>query len=163
MMAAKVYYHIVQKVPFRVFYHYCNETGKKARREARRKAVMLAAVMFVGMLFGVLLQIAFVEIFCLVMGTMYLIFNNVFWYAACRRRYKANKMLSEGEQKLNFYADSFTVKWDREKGEYPYHKLKHIKEADDAFYLMVNDNAGQIVVKKQCPEDLITFLRTKVR
>jgi hypothetical protein len=120
--------------------------------------MILAAVMFAAALIGWLFQITFVVLFCSIMGVLYLVFNNVFWRQAVRRQYKKNKMISTGEQRLAFYKDSFSVKWEKERGEYPYKKLMKIDEDDDAFYLMVNEHAGQIVMKKACDEDLKHFL-----
>ena len=77
--------------------------------------------MFAGALAGILLKISFVALFCMIMGVLYLVFNDVFFRKAVRKRYKDNEMLSTGEQKLSFFKDSFSVKWDKEKGEYPYH------------------------------------------
>lgn len=167
-MAEKRMYQISQKIPFRAYYRYCTHIGKEEQYASRKKTLLLALVMFIGALVGTLLKIAFVMIFCFVMGVMYLIFNNVFWYQACKRRYRQNKMLSTGEQKLSFFKNSFSVKWEKQKGEYPYHKLVKVIDEKDAFYLMVNEKSGQIVMKDACSEELTHFLeglvnRTKYR
>ena len=158
-MAEKRFYQISQKIPFQADYRYCCHIGKEEQYASRKRTLILAVVMFAGALAGILLKISFVALFCMIMGVLYLVFNDVFFRKAVRKRYKDNEMLSTGEQKLSFFKDSFSVKWDKEKGEYPYHKLHKVIEEKDAFYLMVNEKAGQIVMKNACSEDLQHFLR----
>ena len=62
--------------------------------------------------------------------------------------------------RVRFYEDRFETQNDTSHGVHEYKKILNVIENDTAFYLEVEKGRSVIIQKKNCSEELITFLRT---
>lgn len=154
-------YHITQHIPLKTYRHYCDVMHPEVRKKARTDSFKYAGAMGILLVVSIWSGAYFLIVFSAVTAALFLIFNDAFWRRNIRRSYNENKMISQGEQKLTFLDEAFIVHWEDHKGSYPYKKLKHVISENDAFYLMPDDNNGQIVLKSACSPELISFLESK--
>ncbi len=76
-----------------------------------------------------------------------------------KTNYNSNKQLTKTVAKMEFYENEFIEKTDRSNAAIKYEDLYRIIESKTNFYLMVAKNQGAIIVKKNCTEDLIEFIK----
>ena len=152
---------IEQHITFRDYLTYCRKIGKDGRRKQQKMDMFLSLLMFIGALIGYCLNISIILIFGMTGGVLFFFMSLFMWMFDALRQYRLNKMISKDTRKITFYDDSFSVKWHDEKGDCKYDRLAFIAEDENAFYLMVNNGSGEIVLKRSCSPDLIVFLQEK--
>lgn len=161
MAGKKVLFEISQHVTFRDYLKYCRLTGRKARARRRNLDLVIALLMAAGALIGWRMNSGVIMVFGISAAVLFLFMAMFLWYFEALRMYRGNRMLSTGSRRISFYEDHFTVRWQREKGDCSYRRLKRILEDGNAFYLMVEEGSGEIVLKRSCSAELIRFLTEK--
>lgn len=161
MAKKKAQYEITQHVTFRDYLKYCRLASQKARVRRRRLDLGLAVLMAAGAAAGWLMDSGIIMVFGISASVLFLFMALFLWYFEALRMYRANRMLSTGSRRISFYEDYFTVRWQQEKGDCSYRRLKRVLEDENAFYLMVEEGSGEIVLKRCCSPELIRFLQAK--
>lgn len=154
-------FRIEQHITFRDYLTYCQTVGKEGRKKQQKLDLLLTLVMLIGAVAGYYFHISIILVFGLTGGVLFLFMTLFMWIFDALRQYRQNKMLSKDTRKITFYDDSFSVKWHDEKGDCSYSRLASITEDSNAFYLMVNSGSGEIILKRECSPELITFLKEK--
>lgn len=152
-------YKVVQKITLKMFKNYCKTINKQGYQRKRKDAYMTGVALLIIACLGWYIRLKFVAAFFVCLSLLYWIFPNLYWNKHIKDRYLRHKSLSKGEQKLHFYEDHFTVRWGKEKNTVSYKDLVRIIDGGDCWYLMVSEKDGQIVDKKQCDEDTLSFLQ----
>jgi len=80
-----------------------------------------------------------------------------------KRTYESNELLKDITQTIEFYEKHFIAKSDKSETTVEYEKLYKVIENKTNFYLMIADNQGYIVSKANCDNELIEFIKTKIR
>jgi len=80
-----------------------------------------------------------------------------------KRTYESNELLKDITQTIEFYEIHFIAKSDKSETTVEYEKLYKVIENKTNFYLMIADNQGYIVSKANCDNELIEFIKTKIR
>ena len=62
--------------------------------------------------------------------------------------------------KVSFYEDRLETQNDTLHGVHEYNKIYDVVESDSAFYIEIEKGHSVIILKKNCSDELIAFLRT---
>jgi hypothetical protein len=73
--------------------------------------------------------------------------------------YNSNKVMTKTVARFDFFEDGFSEITENATGNFKYADLNKIIETQTNFYLMLAKNAGAIIVKENCSEELIEFIR----
>lgn len=80
-----------------------------------------------------------------------------------RKDFSTNKIAKDTTVSYTFDEEQFTVETSRGTQIIKYSELYRIIESSDNFYLFISDRMAMNVIKKNCGDDLIEFLRGKMR
>ena len=80
-----------------------------------------------------------------------------------KKTYESNELFKGITQTIEFYEKHFVAKSDKSETTVEYEKLYKVIENKTNFYLMIADNQGYIVSKANCDNELIEFIKTKIR
>ena len=76
-----------------------------------------------------------------------------------KTNYNSNKQLTKTVAKMEFFENEFIEKTERSSTAIRYEDLFEILESKTNFYLMLAKNQGAIIVKQNCSEELIEFIK----
>lgn len=84
-----------------------------------------------------------------------------FFYArTIKRTYESNKSMQDLNSSYLFYGDHLEQVNEMGRSVIEYSKLYRVLETKTNFYLMIAKNQGCIILKENCSEELVSFLRT---
>ena len=92
-----------------------------------------------------------------------MIASRVFLHFGFRHIWKSNKDAENLKTTFIFQLNGFQQKNKLNSRSYKYSELERIIETGTNFYLMVNQNQGSLLNKKDCSPDLIGFLRQRAK
>lgn len=90
-----------------------------------------------------------------------LVSSRLFLNFGLKRIWKSNKDADGLETTFTFNASNFRQKNKLNDVTTSYDKLTQIAETETNFYLMVDENRGSLINKKDCSPELIDFLRQR--
>ena len=73
--------------------------------------------------------------------------------------YNSNKVIQEIESEISFYEDCFEQTNSLGTSKITYDKIYRILENDTNLYIMISKNQGYIIIKENCSQELIDFIK----
>lgn len=80
-----------------------------------------------------------------------------------KKNYKSNKFLQNTVINLKFAEDQFDVVSDRGSSVIRYDDLYRVIETKTNFYLYISNNQALTVIKANCSDELISFLKGQIK
>lgn len=161
MAKKKMLFEMEEEISFKDYLRYCNVVGKKKRQKTQMIEVFSAVIAFIAAGIGYYFDINLLMVGGVTFGVVMIFAALFMWRIDARKQYKANPMLSTGSHKVRFYTDFMEIRWGKEIGSTNYKNILEIIEDKDAFYIMLGELSGEIILKKACSEELIAYLQKK--
>ncbi len=140
------------------FLRFCKTISKKRIRKC--DIIIVVSYLVIAALAFLQKQYNMIPVYLLFIPTI-MIFARLFLHFAYKRIWKSNKDAENLETQFRFHADNFVQSNKLNRRTIKYSELTRIIETDTNFYLMTAEAKGSIINKKDCSDNLCTFLHAK--
>lgn len=101
---------------------------------------------------------SYLSIFLLIFIVIYPVMLRLGQNRAIKKTYNSNELFKDITQDLEFYENYFIAKTEKSEAKVEYKELYEVIENKTNFYLMIANNQGYLISKKNCNNELIEFI-----